>query len=465
MSLRGLRIFCIAAAFSSIAVAVAAAPVVGWRTDGTGKYPTARPITTWSPTQNIAWKTPMPSWGNSTPVIVGTRMFLCAEPATLICLNTTDGKILWQKGNTYEDLAPAQAEQIKADQARGQELQGELDKLGNDIKKLKTDLQDKPDDADMKAKLAAAEQQAGEKSKELDALRKVGRLLPSTNPINGYSSATPLTDGLRVYAVFGNGVAVAYDLYGTRIWARPIEKSVDMWGFSTSPVMADGKLIVHILNVSALDPATGKILWQTRVQESYGTPAVTKIGDTEVVITPSGSIVRAKDGVILAQNLSHLDYASPVVDGNVVYFIQNGGKAIQLPAQIVGDKAEVKALWETKPRNDRYYGSAVVHDGLIYACTQANAFSVIDAATGAVVYEKMLPLGKGTCYSSVTMAGAFVYVSSDNGNTVVLKPGREFQQVAVNSLEPFRASLVFVGDVLYLRGLQNLCCLKASTTP
>ena len=466
MTLSSMKALCIAALLSCIAVAVAsAAPAVGWRTDGTGKYLTAQPPTTWSPTQNVAWKTAMPSWGNSTPVVVGKRMFLCAEPATLLCVDTADGKILWQKSNTYEDFAPAQAAQIKADQARGQQLQGEVWNLGNNIKKLKTALQDKPDDADLKAKLAAAEQQVGEKSKELDAVRKTGHLLPASHPINGYSSATPLTDGVRVYAVFGNGVAVAYDLYGTRLWARPIEKSVDMWGFSTSPVIADGKLIVHILNVSALDPATGKILWQTRVQEAYGTPAVTKIGDADVIITSAGSIVRAKDGVVLAQNLSRLDFASPVVEGNTVYFIQNGGKALQLPAQIVGDKAEVKALWETKPRNDRYYGSPVVHDGLIYACTQANAFSVIDAATGAVVCEKILPLGKGVCYPSVTMAGGLLYVTNDNGNTVVVKPGREFQQVAASSLEPVRSSLVAIGDALYLRGLQNLYCLRASTTP
>ena len=90
---------------------------------------------------------------------------------------------------------------------------------------------------------------------------------------------------------------------------------------------------------------------------------------------------------------------------------------------------------------------------------------VNDAATGAVVYEKTLDLGKGTCYPSVTFAGGFLFVSSDNGKTLVLRPGREYQEVAANTLEPFRGSPVFLDDRLYIRGFQNLYCLRAAATP
>ncbi|HCN08111.1 MAG TPA: hypothetical protein DIT01_09270, partial [Lentisphaeria bacterium] len=60
--------------------------VVGWRTDGTGEYPDAKPVTTFSEAENVVWKTPLPATSNATPVITGNRIFVCSEPTTLICV-------------------------------------------------------------------------------------------------------------------------------------------------------------------------------------------------------------------------------------------------------------------------------------------------------------------------------------------------------------------------------------------
>ena len=77
-----------------LASSAASAEVVGWRTDWTGKYPDAEPPTKWSATDGVVWKTAMPSWSNSTPIIVGEKLFVCSEPSTLVCVNLADGKIL-----------------------------------------------------------------------------------------------------------------------------------------------------------------------------------------------------------------------------------------------------------------------------------------------------------------------------------------------------------------------------------
>src|SRR5262245_11914446 len=70
---------------------------IGWRTDGTGAYPKAQPPLEWSPTKNVVWSTPMPGYGVSHPVPLGRYVFICSEPATLLCINRDDGKIVWQK--------------------------------------------------------------------------------------------------------------------------------------------------------------------------------------------------------------------------------------------------------------------------------------------------------------------------------------------------------------------------------
>src|SRR5580704_4612485 len=54
---------------------------IGWRGDGTGRYPAATPPTSWErarmgagyTTKGIRWMTPLPSTGVSCPIIVGDR--------------------------------------------------------------------------------------------------------------------------------------------------------------------------------------------------------------------------------------------------------------------------------------------------------------------------------------------------------------------------------------------------------
>src|SRR5262249_2474325 len=77
---------------------------IGWRTDGSGSYPNAQPPLEWASTKNVVWRTPLSGPSNSHPVPLGHRVFICSEPCTLLCLHRDDGKILWQKSNSYDEL-------------------------------------------------------------------------------------------------------------------------------------------------------------------------------------------------------------------------------------------------------------------------------------------------------------------------------------------------------------------------
>jgi len=285
--------------------------------------------------------------------------------------------------------------------------------------------------------------------------------VPEVHGTNGFASATPVSDGQNVYVVFGTGIVAAYDLEGNRLWARMVEKPRMGYGGAASPVVSGDKVLVHVHHLFALDKATGETIWQPQLQWSWGTPMVSRVGETDIAVTGAGDIVRIEDGALLAKSLLKLTYCAPVVQDGIAYFIQHKGAAFKLGEAVEEDKLPTQKLWQTTPKKDRYYASPVIHDGLIYCCTQAGQFSVIDATTGEVVYEQRLALGK-TCYPSVTMAGDLIFVSSDNGTTVVLKPGREYEEVAVNKLEPFRGSPVFIGDRLYIHAHKNMYCLGAT---
>jgi outer membrane protein assembly factor BamB len=436
--------------------ALDAASSVGWRGDGTGSYPSAKPPTVWSSTSNVIWNTRLAKFSNASPLILGDRLFICSEPATLVCVALADGKILWEKENAYVDiLPPDQVEKVRQDRAAAVALQGRINPLKKESKKLDDQVRKEPENAEAKARLEKVKKDLGELEGQLGPLNAFAD--PATHDVNGYSSPTPATDGKRVYVLFGTGVAACYEPDGKRVWARLIEKPSHSWGGSASPLVIGSKMLCHILKLTALDTATGDVLWSTPSRPVWGSPVGTRIGDTEVAITAGGDIIRAADGKLLAQKVSGLDYCAPLVERGLVYFVQNGGKAIRLPAT-AEEPFKTEVVWETSPKKERYYASPVHLDGLLYGVTQHGDYSVIDALDGRVVLEKKLDLG-GTFYPSITLAGGLLYVSGDSGKTVVLQPGRDYKELARNVLEPFRSNPVFAGERLYVRTLKGLYCI------
>lgn len=287
-----------------------------------------------------------------------------------------------------------------------------------------------------------------------------------THRANGYSSATPVTDGKHLYVVYGSGMTVCFDLDGEIRWKRLVGTPQHRWGHSASPTLVGGVLVVHIQDgLFGLDAATGAPKWDTRSRHVWGTPAATRVGDVDVVVLANGEVRRVADGKLLAQGLGKLTYATPVVAGDVVFFIDPTAVAVRLEADGAGGVRATRLWQETlTSRRDRFYASAVVHDGLVYAVERRGTLYVLDARTGKPAYTRRLPLGRGTCYPSVVMAGNLLLAGSDNGTTVVFKPGRTYFEVATNALEQTRACPIFVGDKMIVRGYDHLYCIGRSAS-
>ena len=444
-------------AFAAAGSPTPASPV-GWRTDGTGRYPDAQPPLTWSATNGIVWKTPMPDRSNASPAVGKDRLFVCAEPTTLLCVALADGAILWQRTNGYEDvLAPAEIASAKEAQARIPALQEGL----KDAQKASADaaakLKQAPADGslkrqaeDLKAKVAAAQ----------DALAEAKKFTPPpSHGMTGLASPTPVFDGERVYAVFGTGAAVCYDLNGKRLWARIVGRPSHDWGHSASPLLAGGKLVIHIGGeVHALDAKSGDPLWTGKAGARFGSPLHLRAGAVDVVMTAGGDCFRLSDGKALASGLGvGLAYCSPIVQGDVVYFMDSYTcKAARLE-EPEGDAMATEKIWQTPQEKPVRHASPVLHEGLLYTIAERSLFAVFDAATGERVYAETLPV-KGDVFASIAQAGKHIYVSA-GATTLVVQPGREFKMLAENKLEDFRASPVFVGRRAYIRGQKNLYCI------
>jgi outer membrane protein assembly factor BamB len=440
--------FCAAALAMGVAVA---GETVGWRSDGTGRYPSANPPTKWAKDQNVVWKSKLPGRSHCGPVVVGERIFVSSEPDLLVCLNAQDGRILWQKQVGYvEVFGPEKAEKIAADGRKAKEQQRELRMVRRELKKLKTDGAE-----------AAKTEPLEKKQKAIRArIAELTKFAGNQRGANGNTTATPVSDGKVVVIVFGNGIVAAFSVDGKSRWAKYIEPSQVGFGHSTSPVIAEGKVLVHFTDLVALDLKDGRELWRAKTPARHGSPVTVKVGDAAVVVTAGGTAVKVADGTVLTDRLFRLGHCSPVVHDDALYAMGNGKVvAVALPKS-AETGAEWKVRWEGAGMRQRRFASPVVHDGLLYGVTESGILDVMDQKTGKLVYRKRLEFGRrGRVYPSPTIAGNFVFLSNDGGSTLVLKPGRKYEEVARNDLEPFSGAPVFLGSRMYVRGRTHMYCV------
>ena len=432
---------------------------VGWRTDGTGRYPFADPPREWGPEKNVVWRTKMPNFSVATPVIVGERIFVCSEPTSLVCVNKADGAILWVKSSTYAELpwTAEEKEQLRVERLQADAWSKQQQVLEKQINQLDKLLQDQKDAKEIRKERDVLRMQ-------LEDLRSKRRALPMlmkvTDPPRdgtaGYSMCTPVSDGKQIYVGYGNGLVACHDMDGTRRWLKFLEHSTAAYGHAASPVLVGDKLLVHYADLVALDVKDGSESWRLKIGPLHGTSIPTRVGGVDVVLSPTGKMIRVADGKILADNLGSCGDNAPILHDKIAYFIAGNSTAVRLPSS-TDDKVE--SLWKCNLKGgDYWFASPIYHEGLIYAVNGNCNFSVVDAKTGKLVYSDRLDFG-GRVYPSIAMAGKLIFVSSDNGTTVVLEPGREYKELARNTLETFRSSPVFEGKRMYVRTQNHLYCI------
>jgi outer membrane protein assembly factor BamB len=382
-----------------------AANPVGWRNDGTGAFPSATPPSEWSSDKNVLWKVSLPGASYGAPIVVGENLFVTSDPSELLCIRRKDGKVLWRKANNdIEAPAPPRGGRGGPGGPGGAGGRGGLG----------------------------------------------GRSA-------GNTAATPVSDGKHVATVLGNGVVAVYDLEGKRLWGKFIESPRIGFGHSSSPLLLDGKVIVHIKDLVALDVATGKEAWRVELTAGHASPVAARLGKEDVIIDPAGAVVRAHDGKVLGRGRFRSTDSSPVVQGDTVYLFGQTLEAHKLTVD--GDEVKVTSLWSRSGAREMHHlPSPLVHDGLLYGVTTGGYLEVIDAKTGTNVYRERL--GVGQVYSSVALAGNMLYVLDLRGKAVVFKPGRKFERVAVNELDGTGSCPVFDGNHLYVRGTRTLYCVS-----
>jgi outer membrane protein assembly factor BamB len=222
--------------------------------------------------------------------------------------------------------------------------------------------------------------------------------------------------------------------------------------------------------VAAFDARTGATLWETPRQENvgWGTPVVITAGERDELVVNSQRRVTAYDPASgkelwTVRGMTFEVIPTPVV-GEGLVFASSGraGPTLAIRAGGSGDVTNTHVVWST-PRGSPFVPSGLVHDGLLYLINDMQSvLTVFEAKTGALVYQGRLGAAhrEGFSASPVVVNGE-VFFTNDDGETFVVKAGREFKLLHTNSLgERTLASPALVDGTWYWRTASNLVAIQ-----
>jgi len=384
----------------------------------TGEALSGNPPIEWSEEKNVRWKIPLTGTGKSTPAVWGNTIFVTSAQTT-----------------------------------------------GDDVIKSGIVTASKP----VKFLVIAVDRQSGKVLWERLAREEIPH--QTRNDMGAWATASPITDGVRVYAFFGSRGLFCYDFDGKLVWEKDfgdMDTGGDM-GEGVSPVLYKDKLIVNWDHygedfIAALEASTGREIWRKARDEriSWTTPLVVEDGDRVQVITVAEKWIKGYDitnGDVIWQTegVRYNNISTPVAADGIVYAgsgLQEGWiKAIRLDGAKGNITGTSSILW-TFEKLYPYVPSPFVMGGLLYFTKDRVGFlTCLDAVTGKVHYSNTRLQGIRHIFASPSGVKDRVYFVGQNGVTVVVRHGPEFEVLATNTLkDEFDASPVIVDDEIYLRG-------------
>ena len=398
----------------------------------------AKPPVQWNEEKNLRWKIALPGLGNSTPSVWEKQIVLTAAKPT---------------GRKIE----ASGKDAPGKDASGQARPNEYHAL----------------------MVVAYDLETGNEKWNTQVTEVVPH--EKGHRTSSYASASTVTDGQRIYAFFGSHGLFALDMNGNKLWEREFPKMKTAAGFGegASPALAGNVLVIPWDEegqsfVAGIDTKSGEQLWRTdrETGSAWTTPLIVQDGDRKVAVVSGSAYTRAydvKDGkeVWHCGGMSSNPTCSPVAAGEVVYvgnsFRGNVIQAIRFK-EAEGDLSATKNLLWTHEKSASYVPSSVVVDKKLYFLrSSTGVMGCLDATTGAVIFPGKR-LGLKSVHASPMVAADRIYVSSREGDTVVLDLKKECEVLATNHLEDvFDASPVAIGDSLILRGRKNLYRIQAAT--
>ena len=289
------------------------------------------------------------------------------------------------------------------------------------------------------------------------------------NAKNSLASPTPIVEGERVYVHFGADGTAALSTDGRIVWKITLPYD-SMHGNGGSPTLYRDLLIVSCDGaddafVIALDKATGKTRWKTQrrrpFDQSYTTPLVIQVDGRDQVVSIGAYRAAAYDPLTGREiwRVSYGDGFSNVprpVFGHGLVFI---GTGFQEPSMLAvrptgtGDVTKTHVAY-TIERGAPFTPSPLIVGDEFYMVSDIGVASCLDVGTGKINWQQRVP---GNYSASPVFADNRIYFLSEEGVATVIAPGKQFQRLAVNTLDGTTfASIAVSQGTLFIRSESHL---------
>jgi outer membrane protein assembly factor BamB len=417
-----------------------------WRgPTGNGVSPAATPPVEWSDTKNVKWKVAIPGRGSSSPVIWQDKVFVTtAVPVA---------------GKGDQKPAENSREGGPGSRRRGGGGGGGAGGL-----------------VPMEFKVLCYNRIDGKLLWEKTAVAATPH--QDTHSTNGFASASPCTDGERVYAHFGSRGIFCYTMDGELNWKREDLGKMETrnaFGEGSSPTLAGDSLLVPWDHegqsaLFSLNKLTGKTIWKTDREEptNWSTPLVVEHEGKKQVVMNGQTCARSYDletGKELWRcgGQTERPCASAVAENGLV-IVGSGHKGSFLAAFRLDGRGDLKGTksvaWSIE-RDTPDVPSPLLSEGRLYFYKgRAGQLSCLDAKTGKPHYMAQRVSGLDSIYASPVAANGHVYLTGRSGTTVVIKDSESLSVVATNNVgETVDATPAPVGNELFIRGEKHLFCI------
>ena len=288
---------------------------------------------------------------------------------------------------------------------------------------------------------------------------------------NSHASATPITDGKRLFVHFGtHGTACLNLADGEVVWRNQELKYSPQHGNGGSPVLIDNRLIVSCDGtdeqfVVALDQDSGVQRWRTPRNMSpargfsFGTPLIIEIDGKDQVVSQGSEAVIAYDPQT-GSEIWKVRYPGgysvvprPVFGMDLLFVCTGFNTPVIMairPHGAAGDVTETNVAWQSKKGVPLDPSPLLIGDAL-YLISDSGVATCVDAVTGTERWHHRISSG-GKFWASPIYADGKIFVQSESGDGIVLQPGPEYLELAINPMnEMTRASYAVSDGALFIR--------------
>ena len=365
---------------------------------------------------NIRWQTPIPGLGHACPIVWQDRIYVATavKPGT-----KPDLKIgLYGDIDSYDETEPQQWRLLCLNKASGKVV---WDKL---------------------------------------ALETVPRTQRHTKAT--HCNSTPATDGKYLVAIFGSEGLFCFDMEGRQLWRKDLGRmdpgfyvvTNTSWGFGSSPVLHDNKIIVQcdVLSeqfLAAFDAASGKQLWRTPRSDvpTWSTPLIATSPRRSQIVVNGWKQIGGYDlatGSLLWElhEGGDVPVASPVLAGDMVILTSAHGKARPMRAVRLDATGNItpselgatnQAVAWCHARQGDYLQTPIVVGHLLWGALDS-IVTCFDVQTGKIHYSERLTDPTQGFTASPVAAGGKLYFTGERGDVFVVPVAEKFSVLATNKL-------------------------------